>query len=165
MKINVLRSFFAFRLGIPGQNWSRSGKYFGTADAVWVHGYLRFEPGAWKWNEGLPCSTSDCKILIPLILFKLRHSVLDWTALSWNIAIWRSFIYCHRTAALLWRQRNKLLSYDSGVRNYLFIIMMYGIVFHGIEARNCLLHDRKVCDCLSYGGEVQNCLPCDSKTF
>ena len=48
-----------------------------------MHGYLRFEPGAWKWNEGLPCLSADCRILISLILFKFSHSVLDWTALSW----------------------------------------------------------------------------------
>ena len=50
----------------------------------WV-GYLRFEPGAWKWNEGLPCLCADCKIFISLILFKLSHIILDWTALSWNL--------------------------------------------------------------------------------
>ena len=47
----------------PVQNWSRQGSYFWTADAIWVHGYLRFEPGAWKWNEGLPCLSADCKNL------------------------------------------------------------------------------------------------------
>ena len=39
----------------PVQNWSRRGNYFGTADAVWVHGCLRFERGAWMWKDGLPC--------------------------------------------------------------------------------------------------------------
>ena len=27
---------------------------------------------------------ADCKILITPILFKFSHSILDWTALSWN---------------------------------------------------------------------------------
>ena len=63
----------------------QTGEIFGTADAVWVHGYPRFELGAWKWNEGLPCLCADCKILIPPILFKFSHSIIDWTALSWNI--------------------------------------------------------------------------------
>ena len=49
-----------------------------------MHGYLRFEPRAWKWNEELPCLCADCKILISLILFKFSRSLLDWTALSWN---------------------------------------------------------------------------------
>ena len=70
----------------PVQNWSRQGKYFGTADAVWVHAYLRFEPCAWKWNEGLPCLRADCKIPIPPILFKFSHSILDWMAISWNLS-------------------------------------------------------------------------------
>ena len=61
------------------------GKYFGTADAVWVPGYLRFEPGAWKWNEGLPCLCADCKILIPPTLITFSHSILYWTVLSWNL--------------------------------------------------------------------------------
>ena len=33
---------------------------------------------------GLPCFCADCKILIPPILLKFSHSVLDCTALSWN---------------------------------------------------------------------------------
>ena len=48
-----------------------------------MQGYLRFEPGAWKRNEGLPCLCADCKILIPPILMTFSHSILDWTALSW----------------------------------------------------------------------------------
>ena len=43
---------------------------FGTAEAVWVHGYLRFEPSAWKRNELLSCLCADCKIFISPILFK-----------------------------------------------------------------------------------------------
>ena len=31
------------------------------AETVWLHGYLRFQPGAWKWNEALPCLCADCK--------------------------------------------------------------------------------------------------------
>ena len=69
---------------ITSTKLKRTGKYFGTADAVWMHGYLRFEPGAWKWNEGLPCLCADCKIRISLILFKFSHSILHWTALPWN---------------------------------------------------------------------------------
>ena len=33
-------------------------------------------------EEGLPCSSDDCKILISLILFKSSHRILDSTALS-----------------------------------------------------------------------------------
>ena len=36
------------RLYLDIFSWSRQGKYFGTAETVLVHGYLRFEPGAWK---------------------------------------------------------------------------------------------------------------------
>ena len=96
VKMNVFRSFFfrfqardACQMRWPVQNWGRQGKYFGTDDAVWVHGYLRFEPGAWKWNEGLPCLCGDCKIPISPILFKFSHSLLDWTVLSWNF--WGDF--------------------------------------------------------------------------
>ena len=46
---------------------------------------MRFEPGVWKWNEGLPCLSADCKILIAPILFKFSQSIWDWTALSWNL--------------------------------------------------------------------------------
>ena len=50
VKMNVFRSVFAFRLEMhvrcDNQYWSRQGKYFWTADAVCVHGYLRFEPCA-----------------------------------------------------------------------------------------------------------------------
>ena len=89
-----------------------------------MHGYLRFEPGAWKWNEGLPCSCADCKKLISLILFKFSHSILDWTVLSWNLGgiletflegsadliIYRDyivnrrffFIYCSLACGLSW---------------------------------------------------------------
>ena len=66
---------------ITSTKLEQTGAYFGTADAVWVHGYLRFEPGAWKWNEGLPCA--DCKILIPPIVITFSHSILDSTVLSW----------------------------------------------------------------------------------
>ena len=34
--------------------------------------------------KGLPCLCADCKILISLILFKVSHSILNWTALSWT---------------------------------------------------------------------------------
>ena len=51
------------------------GEIFWTADTVWLHGYLRFEPGAWKWNGGLPCLCADCKILTVPILFKFSHSI------------------------------------------------------------------------------------------
>ena len=37
---------------ITSTKLEQKGQYFGTADAVWVHGYLHFEPGTWKWNEG-----------------------------------------------------------------------------------------------------------------
>ena len=58
---------------------------------------------------------ADCKILTSLNLFKISHSILDWTALPWNFGgifknilkgsmdhiiyrdytvNWRSFIYC-----------------------------------------------------------------------
>ena len=90
VKINILCSFCAFRLEMPVRydNRYKTGaggeNYFGTVDAVWVHGYLRFEPGAWKWNEGLSCLFADCKILISLIFFKYSYSILDWTAVSWN---------------------------------------------------------------------------------
>ena len=49
VKMNVSRSFFAFMLKMHvrcDNHWSRQEKYFRTADAVCVHGYLRFEPGA-----------------------------------------------------------------------------------------------------------------------
>ena len=34
----------------------------------------------------LPCLCADCKILIPShrFCFEFSHSILDWTALSWN---------------------------------------------------------------------------------
>ena len=87
VKINVFRPFFAFRLKMryPVQKWSRRGNYFGTVDAALVHGYLLFEPGIGMWDEGLPCLSVDCKILVPPILFKFSHSILDWTVLSWNV--------------------------------------------------------------------------------
>ena len=71
--MNVFRSFFAFRLEThvrctkPMRNWSRRGNYFGTADAVWMHGYLRFHPGTWMWNEEFTCLSADYKIPIQLI--------------------------------------------------------------------------------------------------
>ena len=34
--------------------------------------------------RGLPGLSADSKILIPPILTKISHSMLDWTALSWN---------------------------------------------------------------------------------
>ena len=58
------------------QNWSQEGKYFGTADAVCVHGYLPFES---EMREYL------VYVLIVkyfLILFKFSHNILDWEALS-----------------------------------------------------------------------------------
>ena len=39
--------------------------------------------GMCQIREGLPRSCADCKILIPLILFKLSHSIWNSTALSW----------------------------------------------------------------------------------
>ena len=75
----------ACRMRQSAPKWSRRGSYFGTADAVWAQGYLRFEPGAWKWNEALPCLSADCKILMTLILFKFSHSISDWTAVPWNV--------------------------------------------------------------------------------
>ena len=71
--------------------------YFETPPADWVHGYLCFEPGAWKWNESKPCLRANCKILISP-MFKFSHSILDWTALSWNLGgiFWNIFIGpCH----------------------------------------------------------------------
>ena len=65
------------------------GKYFRTVDAVWVHGYLRFEPGSWKWNKGLPWLCAKYKIFISLISSKFSHRILDLTVLSWN---WREFL-------------------------------------------------------------------------
>ena len=87
--INTFHSFLTFRLKMhvrcdnQYKTWA-DGKYFETAEAVWVHGYLRFEPCTGKWIEGLHCLCTDCKILISLILFKFSHNILDWTALSWN---------------------------------------------------------------------------------
>ena len=69
---------------ITSTKLEQTGKCFGTADAVCVHGYLCFEPGVWKWNEGLPCLCADCKKLISSILFKFSHSILDLMVLSWN---------------------------------------------------------------------------------
>ena len=52
VKINIFRSFFAFRLEmhVRCDNQYKTGAdgdiFFLTADAVRVHGYLRFEPGA-----------------------------------------------------------------------------------------------------------------------
>ena len=45
------------------------------------------------WNEGLASLSADCKIIIPSIVFKFSHSILDWTALSWIIFLifWNSF--------------------------------------------------------------------------
>ena len=63
---------------ITSTKLEQTGEVFWTADAVW----MRFEPGAWKWNERLPCLCAECKILLSLILFKFSHSILDWTALS-----------------------------------------------------------------------------------
>ena len=34
---------------------------------------------------GIPCLCADCKILISPMLFKFSHSILDGTALLWNI--------------------------------------------------------------------------------
>ena len=67
---------------ITSTKLKQTRKCFGTAEAVWVHGYLRFEPGARMWNEGFPCLSADCKIFISSVLFQFSHSIWDWTALS-----------------------------------------------------------------------------------
>ena len=81
--------FFGFRLEmhVRCDNQYKTGADRGNWDSrgclsAWV--YLRFYPCAWKWNEGLPCLCADCKILISPMLFKFSHSILDWTASSWN---------------------------------------------------------------------------------
>ena len=38
-------------------------------------------------NEGIPCFSADCKILMSSILSNFSHSILNRTALSWNLGM------------------------------------------------------------------------------
>ena len=68
---NIFHMFFTFKpkmhVRCVNQQKTGGGNYFWTADAAWVHRYLRFEPSAWIWNEGLPCLSADCKMLIDFV--------------------------------------------------------------------------------------------------
>ena len=50
-----------------GAHGEEGGAILGQPMLFRVHGYLRFEPCAGKLNEGLPCLSTDCKILIGFV--------------------------------------------------------------------------------------------------
>ena len=90
MKINVFRSFFAFRLEmhVRCDNQYKTGadreNVLGQPMLFQCMGICVLSPVHESENERLPCLGADCKILISLILFIFSHSILDWTALSWS---------------------------------------------------------------------------------
>lgn len=60
------------------------GTLFGTADAVWVQGYLRFEP-AHKYEMRGPFVYVLIVNVISRVSFKCSHSVFNWT--TWNFLL------------------------------------------------------------------------------
>ena len=90
VKLNVFRSFFAFRLELhvrcDNQYKTRADRenIFGQPILFECMGTCVLSPAHESEMRGLPCFSADCKMLIRLIFFELSHSILDWMALSWN---------------------------------------------------------------------------------
>ena len=91
MKINVFRSFFAFRLEmhVRCDNQYKTGadreNILGQPMLFECMGICVLSPAHESEMRGYLVYLLIVKILISLILFKFSHSIIDWTVVSWNL--------------------------------------------------------------------------------
>ena len=129
VKIDVFRSFFAFRLEMhvrcdnQYKTGADGGNILGQPKLFECMGILVLRTAHESEIRGYLVYYANCKISISLILFKFSHSILDLTALSWifwgdffkaflewsvdhigpreSIANRGSFIYCSLACSVL----------------------------------------------------------------
>ena len=95
VKMNVFRSFFAFRLEmhVRCDNQYKTGadreNILGQPMLFVCMGICVLSPAHESETRGYLVYVLIVKKLISLILFKFSHRILDWTVLSWNF--WRIF--------------------------------------------------------------------------
>ena len=89
VKINVFRSFFAFRLEMhvrcdnQYKTGADGGTIFGQPMLFECMGICVLNPAHESEMRGYPVYLLIVKY--SSILLKFSHSILDWTALSWNL--------------------------------------------------------------------------------